>query len=304
MGDTVLETHGLSRRFGRRVAVDELDLAVPRGSVFAFLGPNGAGKTTTIRMALGLIRSSSGEVRLLGEPMPRGRLRALARTGALVESPSLYPHLSGRENLEATRRMLRVDRGRIDACLRLVGLQDDAKRLVKRYSLGMKQRLGLALALLGEPELLVLDEPTNGLDPGGIREMRELIRRLPAESGVTVFLSSHLLPEVEQTATHLAVVHKGRLRFQGTIEDLRARRAARLEVVVDNAARAAAALDARGIACEATGSRVLIAVAETEAARVNALLVGAGVGVSRLAMEAATLEAMFFEMTGGEEGAS
>ena len=300
MGDTVLETTGLTRRFGGRVAVDGVDLRVERGSVFAFLGPNGAGKTTTIRMALGLIRPSSGGVRMLGREMPRERLAALGRVGSLVESPSLYPHLSGRENLEAMRRLLGAPKSRIDETLRMVGLEADGKRLVKRYSMGMKQRLGLALAMLGEPELLVLDEPTNGLDPAGIREMREWIRRLPQESGVTVFLSSHLLAEVEQTATHLAVIHKGRLRFQGTTEELHARRRSRLEVVVGDVATAERVLSERGLEIEARGERLLVSAGEDEAAAVNAALVGAGVGVSRLAMEAANLEAMFFEMTEGE----
>jgi len=307
MGDTVLETAGLTRRFGGRVAVDGVDLRVERGSVFAFLGPNGAGKTTTIRMALGLIRPNAGRVRVLGREMPRERLVALGRVGSLVESPSLYPHLSGRENLEAMRRLLGAPRSRIDEALRMVGLAGDGKRLVKRYSMGMKQRLGLALAMLGEPALLILDEPTNGLDPAGIREMREWIRRRPGESGVTVFLASHLLAEVEQTASHLAVIHEGRLRFQGTIGELRARRRARLEVVVDDVAAARGALGERGLEVEARGDRLLVSIDGEESSAVNAALVGAGVGVSRLAMEAANLEELFFAMTEGEmtdEGAS
>ncbi|HEX3582062.1 MAG TPA: ATP-binding cassette domain-containing protein [Thermoanaerobaculia bacterium] len=216
-----IETTALTRRFGTRVAVDDVHLQVPQGEIYGFLGLNGAGKTTTIRMLLGLIRADEGEVRIFGEPFRR---EVLARIGALVEMPSLYSHLTGRQNLEVTRRQIGAPKTSIDRSLGVVGLDDDANRLVREYSLGMRQRLGLALALLGSPELLILDEPTNGLDPAGIHEMRDLIRRMPAEHGVTVFLSSHLLAEVEQIAGFIGIIHKGRMVFQGPLAELRGSR--------------------------------------------------------------------------------
>ena len=206
MTELAITTFRLTRRFGDLTAVADLDLQVPGGSVYGFLGPNGAGKTTTIRLLLGLIRPNAGEVRLFGQSLRDGRMTLLRRVGALVETPSLYPHLTGRENLEVTRRLLDARQEQINRALAIVKLEQDAHRRVAHYSSGMRQRLGLALALLGEPELLILDEPTNGLDPAGIREMRDLICRLPEEHGVTVFLSSHLLNEVEQVATHIGII--------------------------------------------------------------------------------------------------
>ncbi len=212
----VIETRALSRRFGAQVAVDDLNLLVPSAGVYGFLGPNGAGKTTAIRMLLGLIRPDAGEVRLFGQPLNSKHRVLMSRVGALVEAPSLYAHLTGRENLEVTRRLLGSPRHLIDVALETIKLTRDANRRVREYSLGMRQRLGLALALLNKPELLILDEPTNGLDPAGIHEMRDLIRRLPEEFGVTVFLSSHLLSEVEQIAGHIGIIHESKLLFQGS----------------------------------------------------------------------------------------
>src|SRR5262245_58240224 len=219
-----IETRRLTRRFGTQLAVDDLNLSAPEAGVYGFLGPNGAGKTTTIRMLLGLIRPDAGEVWLFGAPLAANRQSLMRRVGALVEVPSLYPHLTGRENLEVTRRLLGGPRELIDRALDIVKLTADSHRRVREYSLGMRQRLGLALALLNKPELLILDEPTNGSDPAGIHEMRDLIRRLPAEFGITVFLSSHLLSEVEQIAGHIGIIHQGRLLFQGTLPELQAQR--------------------------------------------------------------------------------
>jgi ABC-2 type transport system ATP-binding protein len=220
-----IETRGLSKRFGRQMAVDGVDLAVPRGSVFGFLGPNGSGKTTTIRIMLGLAAASSGSVRVLGEEMPRQLRTVLPRVGALVEGPAFYPFLSGAANL------LRFDaadpeapagtrRARVRTALERVGLAHAADKKVRAYSLGMKQRLGIANALLAPRELLVLDEPTNGLDPQGTREVRHLVRSLAAD-GATVFVSSHLLAEVEQICTHAAIMSAGRLVAQGPLAELR-----------------------------------------------------------------------------------
>jgi ABC-type multidrug transport system ATPase subunit len=222
MDKFIIETNDLTRRFGSVKAVDGVSLRVPPGSIYGFLGPNGAGKTTTIRMLLGLIRPNAGEVSLFGRSLSEQRLELLRRVGSLVESPSLYPHLTGWENLELIRRMVGGKPSEIEHALAVVRMEDAAHRLVREYSLGMRQRLGLAVALYGQPELLILDEPTNGLDPAGIHEMRELICSLPHE-GLTVFLSSHLLSEVDQMATRIGIIHAGRLIFQGIPDELRAR---------------------------------------------------------------------------------
>jgi len=192
---------------------------VPESGIYGFLGLNGAGKTTMIRLLLGLIKADAGSIRMFGQPFGHELLR---RIGSLVEMPSLYSHLTGRENLEVTRRQIAAPRSRIDHALAVVRLDADADRLVREYSLGMKQRLGLALALLNAPQLLILDEPTNGLDPAGIHEIRELLRGMPREHGITVFLSSHLLSEVEQLAESIGIVHEGKLLFQGSLAQLRA----------------------------------------------------------------------------------
>jgi ABC-2 type transport system ATP-binding protein len=300
VSDSAIETRHLTRTYGDVRAVDDLDLAVPRGAVYAFLGPNGAGKTTTIRMLLGLIRPDRGEVRLLGHHLrPETRKAILGQIGALVETPSLYPHLTGRENLEATRLLVGWPRESIIDALRIVGLERDADRLVQGYSLGMRQRLGLALALLGNPRLLLLDEPTNGLDPAGIHEVRDLIRRLAAEQGITIFVSSHLLGEVEQVATHVGIVGHGRLLFQGTLTELTGQRRERVVVEVDQPARALAVLRAYPWQVEIVeGGRLLIPVDRTEEiARVATILVDAGLALFRLCPERPTLEELFLDLT-------
>jgi lantibiotic transport system ATP-binding protein len=296
-----IETLRLSKRFPGGYGVHELDLAVPPGSIYGFLGPNGAGKTTTIRLLLSLLRPSGGTIRIFGEPLTAGRRRALAHVGALVESPSLYGHLTGRENLEVTRRLIAASGPRVDAVLRLVELAGDADRLVRTYSLGMRQRLALALALLGEPRLLILDEPTNGLDPAGMQEFRALLRRLTAEHGITVFLSSHLLAEIEQIASHLGVLDAGRLLFQGTLPELRRRAPPRLVIGCDNPAHAAQELQAAGESVTSDGNgHLVVALRERTSAQLNRLLVERGVAVARLAPDDASLESLFLALTRGE----
>src|SRR5437588_4241688 len=219
-GEVVLRTRNLSKHSGKRLAVDNLNLEVKRGEIFGFLGPNGAGKTTTIRMALGLIAPSSGNVEILGHDVATHRGHILPRVGALVEMPALYLYMSGRDNLRAVGSVLGgVPDKRIDAVLEMVGLRARQKDRVRTYSLGMKQRLGVAMALLQDPEVLVLDEPANGLDPAGIVEMRDLMHRL-TEEGKTVFISSHILSEVQQICTRVAIVNLGKLVRESTIEDL------------------------------------------------------------------------------------
>lgn len=224
-----IETRQLTRTFGSQAAVDRLDLRVPRGQVYGFLGPNGAGKTTTIRLLLGLIRPTSGEILLSGQPVRRDRGTSPAGIGALVESPSLYPQLTGEENLEVTRRLLDVPISRIAAVLDLFGLTKDARRRVAEYSSGMRQLLALALAWLGEPSLLVLDEPTNSLDPAATRRFRGFVARITAEEHVTVFVSSHVLSEIEQLAQSVGIIHEGRLLFQGELSSLKDRNEGTLE---------------------------------------------------------------------------
>ena len=301
MQKNAIATYGLTRRFGRITAVDEIDLRVPAGSIYGFLGPNGAGKTTTIRMLLGLIHPHVGKIELFGSPLDQDRMRLLRRVGALVEQPSLYPHLTGRENLEITRRMIDAEPRQIERVLCILRLQDVASRPVKQYSLGMRQRLGLATALLAEPELLILDEPTNGLDPAGIHEIRDLICRLPKEQGITVFISSHLLSEVEQMATHIGIVQSGRLLFQGTQADLQSRLEDYLTLGVDQVERAEHILTSAGwnVRRRQNGHDQLIVKVNgtSDAALLNAQLMSFGLNVFHLNIEQPSLEQIFQKLT-------
>ncbi|GHE86988.1 ABC transporter ATP-binding protein [Streptomyces spiralis] len=302
--DCVIHTRALTKRYrGGQLAVDGLDLTVPAGSVFGFLGPNGSGKTTTIRMLMGLIEPTSGTARVLGHPMPRSSRAVLPHVGALIEGPALYGFLTGRDNL------LRYDaadptadprtRGaRVAAALDRVGLTAAAGKKARAYSLGMKQRLGLAAALLQPRRLLVLDEPTNGLDPQGMREIRSLVREL-ASDGTTVFLSSHLLDEIEQVCTHAAVMARGRLVTQGSVAELAAGARGRLVVTTPDAAEAARVLKEQAVAdVVVTDDRVTGEPPERDLAEVNAALVRAGVRVRGFGVERASLEDAFVALTG------
>ncbi len=299
MTDCAIETVGLSRHFAEVRAVSDLSLHVPRGSVYAFLGPNGAGKTTTIRMLLGLTRPDHGDIHIFDTPlMPATRRACLRRVGALAETPAVYPHLTGYENLQVTQRLLQLSPSNITRVLQLVGLEGAAHRLVHTYSLGMRQRLGIAVALLASPELLILDEPTNGLDPAGIHEMRELIRSFPAAHGITVFLSSHLLAEVEQVATYVGIVSHGHLLFEGTLADLHQRERVRIEV--DRPQVAVSILQEHGWHIEeADASRITATCStRTDLARAATALVGAGLALYQLCTERSSLEELFLDLTG------
>ena len=282
-----LSAASLTKRFGERVAVDRVSLEVARGDVYGFLGPNGAGKTTTLRMLVGLIRPTAGEVRLLGVPIRE----ALPRVGAIVEAPAFYGYLSGRDNLRLLADLTGpCPPARLDAVLDRVGLLDRASDPVRIYSHGMKQRLAIAAALLPGPELVLLDEPTNGLDPMGIRDVRALLRSLAADDGITVFLSSHLLAEVEQVCNRGCVIVAGRLRWEGEVAGLlAARRRIRLDAEPHElAARVVAAQGARlhdGIVTPAVDPADLVAA-----------LVAAGARVRQIALETPTLEEVFVEM--------
>ncbi|WP_157000787.1 ABC transporter ATP-binding protein [Agromyces laixinhei] len=304
MPELAIETHGLSKRFRSQLAVDGLDLAVPQGAVFGFLGPNGSGKTTTIRMLLGLVAATAGEARVLGAEMPRRLDAVLPRVGALVEGPAFSPYLSGEANLRrfdaADRRAPRTTRAaRVAEALDRVGLSHAARKKVHAYSLGMKQRLGIANALLMPRELLVLDEPTNGLDPQGTREVRALIRSL-AGDGTTVFVSSHLLAEVEQVCSHVGVMRAGRLVTQGTLDEFRGDGDARVLVRTPDAEAARAVLVGFGLTPDASGPPDVVAAGLGSAAPESlvAALVAAGVRVRGFETVHANLEQRFVDLTG------
>jgi ABC-type multidrug transport system ATPase subunit len=295
----IIETEKLTRCFGDVLAVELVDLQVPLGSVYGFLGPNGAGKTTTIRMLLGLIKPNRGKISLFGRPYTRRDWQALARVGALVETPSLYPNLTGRENLEVCRRLIQAPYENIAEVLESVKLTRDANRLVKGYSQGMRQRLGIALAMLSKPALLILDEPTNGLDPAGIQEMRETIRELPNRQGVTVFLSSHLLGEVEQVASHIGIIHKGRLIFQGSLKELQAQRNPILHLSSDQPDRAQQILLDAGWRVRRNGKPGLLVEVngDSDAALINKQLMTQNIKVFQLNIDQPDLEDIFLQFT-------
>ena len=303
-GQLAIETNGLTKAFGDQKAVDKISLVVPKGSVFGFLGPNGSGKTTTIRMLLGLAEATSGDIKLLNYQIPKQLQEALPKVGALVEGPAFYPYMSGRNNL---LRMDSADRNsnsatrskRVDAALERVGLSNASNKKVHAYSLGMKQRLGLANALLKPRELLILDEPTNGLDPQGTREVRNLIRSLAAE-GITIFVSSHLLTEIEQLCDHVAVMSAGKILAQGSLDELRSHGQSRLILKVDKKSEALALLKQQGIKKIKSVRDLLVAPVESDVdvSKLNEILVKKKIRVSELRVEHPSLEEYFVDLTG------
>jgi ABC-2 type transport system ATP-binding protein len=302
--DLAIASSALTKRFrGGQVAVDHVDLAVPRGAVYGFLGPNGSGKTTTIRMLLGLAHPTSGSAEVLGTAMPDGAVRVLSRVGALVEGPAFYPYLSGWNNLarlDAADRDAdaKTARARIGEAMERVGLTAAAKKKFRNYSLGMKQRLAIAAALLAPRDLIVLDEPTNGLDPQGTREVRALVRQIAAD-GITVFVSSHLLAEVEQVSTHVGVMRLGKLVFQGELAELRRTAAPRVAVRTGDVATTVEVFTKLGLADPVPGEDLVTAeLGEAAPEKITAELVHAGVGVRGLSVEAPSLEDLFVGLTG------
>jgi lantibiotic transport system ATP-binding protein len=298
-----IATEGLTRRFGQHTAVDGVSLVVPQGAVYGFLGPNGSGKTTTIRLLLGLMAAHSGTIELLGGSMPVDAGRVLPRVGTLVEGPAFHPYLSGQDNL---RRLDAYDAttdpstsaARIAHALERVGLSAAARKYFRRYSLGMKQRLGLAAALLRPRDLLILDEPTNGLDPQGTREVRGLIRELAAD-GSTVLVSSHLLAEIEQVASHVGIMSAGKLLRQGPLAEVIGQAATLLRIDTSDPAMAVTVLERLGLTVgERTDDHVSAVAPAMPAEQVNAALVMAGVPVRGLAVERPTLEDLFVQLTG------
>ena len=296
-------THALTKRFGQRLAVDAVDIELPAGVVSGFVGPNGAGKTTTIQLLLGLCRPSSGSAEVLGHSIS-DPAAYLGRVGALIEAPSFYPTLSGARNLEVLTRLGRIEHRRIAEVLELVELSDRAGDLVRSYSLGMKQRLGVAAALLPNPELCILDEPTNGLDPAGIREIRTVIRGL-ADRGITVFVSSHLLAEIEAVCDHLVMIDAGKIVFQGGMDRLIAAQQADIVATPEHPADAAALAElcvAAGKPARVEHDTVHVQAPEEWAAELNRTAMAAGITLRGLAVARASLEQAFFAITEGEQG--
>jgi ABC-2 type transport system ATP-binding protein len=298
-----VETHGLTKRFGENVAVNGVELLVPRGSAFGYLGPNGAGKTTLIRVLLGLTHADAGTMSLLGYPVPKQRPAALARVGAIVDEPRFHGHLSGRQNLQILAAAREPEaNSRIEPSLERVGILHRADDRVSKYSMGMRQRLGVAACLLGDPELLILDEPMNGLDPAGMQDMRAMILSLVAE-GRTVVLSSHLLDEVERTCDAVAIVDRGNVIRQGPISELLAGSSLTVEIECSDPDRARALLDATAIGARREGSQKGLTITlpagtpPDVVAEINRVLVEGGISVYRLQPIQASLESWFLQVT-------
>jgi ABC-2 type transport system ATP-binding protein len=298
-GPDALEASHLTKVIGDRTIVDDVSFALQPGEVFGFLGPNGAGKTTTIRMLVGLIKPTHGTVTVCGFDVRRQFEQALRCIGCIVENPDLYRFMTGRENLEHFARMLRVPASEIERVAALVNLDHRLEQRVGTYSLGMRQRLGIAQAMLGNPRVLILDEPANGLDPAGIREIRELIRGLAAERGMAVFVSSHLLAEIELTADRVAIIHKGKILRSGTVRELISKQRV-MELRVGDSARAAAILSDRGVELTVEGDTVLAAIEESDAPPLIAALTRNDIDVFHARQRVQSLEEMFLEATGGE----
>lgn len=296
----IIETHDLCKQYENAMRVSHLDLRVPEGSVFGFLGPNGAGKSTTLKMVLGLVHPTAGTISVLGKKMDSAnRLSVLRQVGSLIESPSYYGHLTAEENLRIVQTLRSVPESNIPEVLEIVRLDGQKGKKVAHYSLGMKQRLGLASALLGYPKLLILDEPTNGLDPAGIQEMRELIRELPKRFDMTVVVSSHLLSEIDQMADHVAIIREGELVFQDSLEILHGRSCHHLAMRTTNNAVARSLLSEKSIDCrEEEGFLILPILSDEMTARITYFLAKNRLGILRLEERQKSLEDIFLELTG------
>lgn len=295
----VISTQGLTFNFGNQKVVNSLSLQVPQGSIYGFLGPNGAGKTTTIKLLLNLLKTEEGSISVFGKDLKTNRIEILSKIGALIEQPSIYLHLTGRENLVNRAKLLQLPIGRVDEMLELVQLQHAAGKKAGQYSLGMKQRLGIALALLSNPELLILDEPTNGLDPNGIIEIRELLINLTRQHGKTVFISSHLLSEIERMATHVGIINNGTMLFQGSIAELEALNQALLLIEVDNTADAANLLK-RHLYEVVQVTETLVGLpylSKQQSGEINTLLINNGYTVYSIGKQQQDLETLFLSIT-------
>ncbi len=296
----IIQTHDLCKQYGSALRVSHLNLNVPEGSIYGFLGPNGAGKSTTLKMILGLVRPTAGSIRVLGKDLDSSnRLSVLRQVGSLIESPSYYGHLTGEENLRIVQTLRGIPEKNIREVLQIVRLDGQREKKVAHYSLGMKQRLGLAAALLGYPKLLILDEPTNGLDPAGIQEMRELICDLPGRFGMTVVVSSHLLSEIDQMANHVAIIREGELVFQDSLDALHGRSRHHLALRTTNNTIARRLLAEQSMPCEEENGYLILPILSDEvAAQLTAFLAGNRLGIVRLEERQKSLEDIFLDLTG------
>ena len=299
---TVIETKALCKQYGPHTAVDHVELHVPQGCVYGFIGPNGAGKSTTMKMLLGLIHPTAGRVRLLGQELTeKSRLTLLRQTGSLIESPAGYLHLTAQENLEIVADLKGVPYKDIGRVLDIVHLTQDRSRRVGQYSLGMKQRLGIAMALLGSPKLLILDEPTNGLDPAGIQEMRALIQNMPAATGATVLISSHLLGEMEQMVEQVGIIDHGHILFEGPLTELQRHSRGNVTLRLLDPAKAAPILQANGLTAHSDSSVVTLPpLQDALLADLVQKLAAGGAGVVELTPHTKTLEEIFLSLTSEE----
>jgi ABC-type multidrug transport system ATPase subunit len=295
----VISTDGLTFDFGNQTVVKSLPLQVPEGSIYGFLGPNCAGKTTTIKLLLNLLQTQQGSIQIFGKDLKDNRLEILAQIGSLIEQPAIYLHLSGKENLLNRALLLQISEARVNEVLNIVHLTDAAHKKASQYSLGMKQRLGIALALLSDPKLLILDEPTNGLDPNGIIEVRELLIKLVSDHKKTVFISSHLLAEIERMATHVGIINHGELLFQGSIADLEGMSKPTVQVELDNTVDAANYLSRNDYAVsEVTDNHVFVSyTTRQEMGKINKLLVDMGYNVYSITKQHKDLEKLFLDIT-------
>ncbi|PGZ16662.1 ABC transporter ATP-binding protein [Bacillus cereus] len=298
----ILKTTGLTKKYRNDYVVHNVDLKIPKGEIYGFLGPNGAGKTTSIRMLLGLIKPTQGNVMIFQQDLAKERLSILSKVGALVENPSYYAHLNAIENLEVYRILRNVPKEKIEEVLQIVGLQHAATQKVKEYSLGMKQRLGIAIALLGDPQLLILDEPTNGLDPEGIHEIRILIKQLAKERGITILISSHLLSEIDQMATYVGIIAKGKLIFQDKIEILRQHAQHSITLMTDKPDAAWKLILAKGIPSIQEERKILLSnVSNETVGEIVKTLVTHNIAVFRIEENKKSLEEIFLQLIKEEE---
>ncbi|RRD96267.1 ATP-binding cassette domain-containing protein [Clostridiales bacterium COT073_COT-073] len=296
----MIQTHQLSKAYKGSYVVNQIDLAVKEYEIYGFLGPNGAGKSTTMKMLLGLVQPTGGSLSIMGMPFNhQNRIPILRNVGALIESPSYYGHLTGKENMQIVRTLLNVPQKNIDEAIRIVRMEKQMQKKVRQYSLGMKQRLGIAMALAGMPRLLILDEPINGLDPAGIEEIRELICRLPGEYGMTVMISSHLLSEIEQTAAAIGIINQGEMIFQGSMQDLNSRRSPQLQIQTQNNRLAAELL--WQYQPELTENGCLFPyMHNSQIGQAIGTLYENGIEVYRIQEKQRSLEEVFLELTGRE----
>jgi ABC-type multidrug transport system ATPase subunit len=298
----ILETNDLVHSFSNdEIVLNGISLHVEKGSIYGFLGPNGAGKTTTLRLVLGLLRKQQGSIKIFGEDFGKNRVRILRKIGSMIESPSIYSHLTAEENLRLLQKVYQCPKSRIGEVLELVGLANTGRKKAGEFSLGMKQRLSIAIALLNSPSLLILDEPTNGLDPNGIIEIRELLRRLNRESGITIVISSHLLSEIDKLVSHIGIINKGRMMFQGTLDELKEKQQQSLSVVFEtsDSSRTAEVLAAMRLEARFQNGRCeLPALPKETIADINRQLVMKGIDVYEVSIVKNDLERIFMDMIG------